>query len=203
VPLESHQLINQTSGEIEVGTPSFVLEAARQVLDGFDLDPASNAEFNKKVKAAKYFTIEDDGLKQKWSGRVWMNHPFGQPESKCHIVRSRCKKKICETRGYHIDQDRPGNADWINKLTSEYRDGEVTEAMCITFASTSESWFRPLFKFPKCFLIPRTNYYLLDGRPYKGATKGSVVTYFGESPALFARVFADLGEIQFPYMPRQ
>ncbi len=198
MPLASHQLINQSSGEIEVGTPQFILEAARQVLGSFDLDPASNPEFNKKVGAKRIFTIEDDGLKQKWIGRVWMNHPFGQAEQPCEKDRSKCKKKICERRGYHIDEFRPGNAHWINKLISEYQQCNVTEALCITFASTSEAWFRPLFKFPKCFLIPRTNYYLLDGRPYTGATKGSVVTYLGNQPSKFTKIFADLGEIQFP-----
>jgi hypothetical protein len=201
--LEKHQLINQTSGEIEVGTPKFILEAVREVLGTIGLDPASNREFNKVVKAGKYFDIGDDGLKQKWFGRVWMNHPFGQPEQACEIDRSKCKKKICQRRGYHIDQSRPGNADWINKLIQEYQEGRVEEAMCITFASTSESWFRPLFKFPKCFLIPRTNYYLLSGKPYTGATKGSVVTYFGKRSSIFARVFSDYGEIQFPYEERK
>lgn len=28
--------------------------------------------------AAKHFTIADDGLKKEWSGRVWLNPPYGR-----------------------------------------------------------------------------------------------------------------------------
>jgi phage N-6-adenine-methyltransferase len=43
---------------------------------GFDLDPCS--PINRPFETARnYFTIEDDGLKQEWEGRVWMNPPYG------------------------------------------------------------------------------------------------------------------------------
>ena len=93
----------------------------------------------------------------------------------------------------------PGNEDWIAKLVTEYEAGNVTEACCICFASTSEKWFRPLLFRPQCFLSPRTNYLLPDGTVYHGVTKGSVVTYFGYSPQRFARAFASLGVVKFHY----
>lgn len=40
---------------------------------GFTLDAAA-APHN--AKAARYFTREDDGLSQPWSGRVWCNPPY-------------------------------------------------------------------------------------------------------------------------------
>jgi phage N-6-adenine-methyltransferase len=45
-------------------------------LGEFDLDPSS--PINRPWPTAKkHYTIEDDGLKQDWEGRVWMNPPYG------------------------------------------------------------------------------------------------------------------------------
>lgn len=52
-------------------TPPTLIES----LGRFDLDPC--APINRPWDtAAKHFTIEDDGLRQEWSGRVWMNPPY-------------------------------------------------------------------------------------------------------------------------------
>jgi hypothetical protein len=42
----------------------------------FDLDPCSPGPHHW-VPARKVYTVEDDGLRSKWSGLVWMNPPFG------------------------------------------------------------------------------------------------------------------------------
>jgi len=58
-------------------TPTLFVEGAREVMGGIDLDPASHEEANRIVKAARYFTAEDGGLAQVWSGRVLLNPPGG------------------------------------------------------------------------------------------------------------------------------
>ena len=58
-------------------TPVEVLVAARELMGGVDLDPASCAEANTAVRARRYFTQEDDGLSKRWKGRVWLNPPGG------------------------------------------------------------------------------------------------------------------------------
>ena len=162
------ELINQTSGNVVYYTPQIILEAARKTLGEFDLDPASSEQANKFVRAKKFYTKEDNGLSRSWFGRIWMNHPFSRTE----------------------------NALWINKLVNDYDQGNIKEACCITYACTSEKWFRPLFHYIQCFLSPRTNYLLPDGSVYKGVTKGSVVTYLGINRQAFADNFCELGAIK-------
>jgi len=67
--LNGHQ---QTVGKsCEWITPKWILEP----LGEFDLDPSSPV--NRPFDTAKnHYTIVENGLKQKWFGRVWLNPPF-------------------------------------------------------------------------------------------------------------------------------
>ena len=42
---------------------------------GFDLDVCALQE---NAKCPRYFRPEEDGLKQLWTGRCWMNPPYGE-----------------------------------------------------------------------------------------------------------------------------
>lgn len=168
--LSNAQYINQTSGRVEYYTPVEIIEAARRAMGSIDLDPASSAGANEVVRADNYLTEPDNGLAHDWVGNIWLNHPFS----------------------------REGNPKWIGKLLREYIDGHVTQACCITFAATSEKWFRPLFGFPLCFLSPRTNYRLPDGSILRGVTKGSVVAYLGVNCCGFIGEFRQLGGVMLP-----
>ena len=46
-------------------------------LGSFDLDPCSPIQRPWET-AAKHYTVEHDGLKQPWHGRVWCNPPYGR-----------------------------------------------------------------------------------------------------------------------------
>lgn len=59
----------------EWGTPQSFFDALHTEF-GFTLDVAASPE---NAKVDRYFTVEDDGLDQDWSGDVcWMNPPYGK-----------------------------------------------------------------------------------------------------------------------------
>jgi len=91
---------------------------------------------------------------------------------------------------------REGNPLWINKLVGEYECGNVKQACCITYASTSEKWFKPLLLYPQCFLYGRIKYIGEDGKPVGTSTKASVITYFGPKPNLFQLNFVEIGAVK-------
>lgn len=163
------QRINQTSGEFEYYTPTSIIEAARQLMNGIDLDPFSSPQANRSVQARRFYTIADDGFARPWKCRsLFMNHPFG----------------------------RTTNARAIEKLCMEVEFGNVRQACVLTYAATSERWFRPMMNHPQCYLFPRTNYLLPNGAIKAGVTKGSVVTYIGHDLTAFRRIFAPLGAVK-------
>lgn len=62
------------------GTPIDIIEAARDVLGGIDLDPASDERFNARVGASKILTASDDALVTPWPNgcSVFLNPPGGK-----------------------------------------------------------------------------------------------------------------------------
>lgn len=190
--------INQDSGNTEYYTDAHIIEASHRCLFGIDLDPASSPVANKTVKAKRFFTKEQDGLSQSWSCRtLWMNHPFHRGWTACTPT---CKRKTCITRGYHIYEDIPSNLNWITKLVDEYESGNIRNgAICITFANTSETWFRKLLPYPQCFPRGRINYRNPDGTINRGVTKGSVITYLGRDLDRFKECFEHIGDIKILY----
>ncbi len=170
--MNAETLINQTSGAVEYYTPVEIIEAATECMGFIHLDPASCETANMIVRAGRYFTKADDGLSKSWEAEtLWMNHPFG--------------------RGL--------NEKWISKLMREWQGNAFTQACCITYACTSENWFRPLLRFPQCFIHGRTNYRLPSGEIFKGNTKGSVVTYLGPNVRRFAQSFRNIGTVKTVY----
>lgn len=68
--------ITNNSGDSEWYTPSQYIESARAVMGHIDLDPSSCEYANRTIQADEYFTAEDDGLIQEWTGRIWLNPPY-------------------------------------------------------------------------------------------------------------------------------
>ena len=73
-----------TQGHVSIDrnwyTPEIYIEMAREVMGGIDLDPASDEEAQKVVKAERFYDKEADGLQQTWQGRIWLNPPWSDPQ---------------------------------------------------------------------------------------------------------------------------
>jgi len=156
------------SGDNEWYTPHEYVEAARAVMGGFDLDPATSATAQARVGAKRFFTVEDDGLKQQWQGRVWMNPPYAQPA---------------------IDH-------FIRKLVEEFEGGGVTEAIALTHNYTDTTWFHAAVAAASaiCFTRGRIKFESPDGRK-AAPTQGQAFFYFGDSVEKFAEQFTPFGFI--------
>ena len=64
-----------THKSVEWYTPAWIFDE----LDiEFDLDPCSPYDMESNVPAREKFTLFDNGLSKEWSGRVWLNPPYGR-----------------------------------------------------------------------------------------------------------------------------
>lgn len=163
--------VAQNSGEDEWYTPPEYIEAARLTMGEIDLDPASSDAANSTVQATRYFTALDDGLSQRWSGRVWMNPPYQQPLIKLFAV----------------------------KLVESYLDGSIESACVLVNNATDTSWFQVMMKEANCicFVRGRIKFLNANGDPVGAPLQGQAVLHFGANPHLFSRYFAPFGEVLY------
>lgn len=168
-PLAGHQLINASASN-EWYTPAPYVDAARLLMGGIDLDPASNPIANQAVKADRFYTIDDDGLAQEWAGRVFLNPPYG------------------------IEDGDSNQARWSRRLIEEYRAGNVTEAVLLVNAVPGNIWFAPLWDYPICFVGRRIRFYNEDTE-VSAPTHSNVFVYLGPQYARFVSIFSQFGVV--------
>lgn len=154
------------TGENEWFTPGEYIEAAREVLGGIDLDPATHPQAQTIVQAAQVFTKEDDGLRHEWHGRVWLNPPYAQP-----LI-----------------------AQFVSKMCAERTAGRVTAAIMLTHNYTDTAWFQEAMSAADaiCFTRGRVKFYELDGG-VAAPTQGQAFFYFGDDIERFEAAFAHIG----------
>lgn len=73
-PLASRS-VHFSSASAEWSTPQALFDELDRIFGGFTLDPCATAE---NAKCPRFFSREDDGLNQAWSGKVFMNPPYGR-----------------------------------------------------------------------------------------------------------------------------
>lgn len=66
--------IHFSSKSYELETPQWLFDKYDKLYN-FDIDVCATSE---NAKCKKFFTKEDDGLRQVWSGSCWMNPPYGR-----------------------------------------------------------------------------------------------------------------------------
>jgi len=166
--LRNHNHRAQGSGVNEWYTPETYIIAARDVMGGIDLDPATSTIANEQVQAECIFTEDDNGLESDWHGRVWLNPPYSQPAI----------------------------AHFANKVVAEYQCGNVDAAIVLTHNYTDTAWFHTLAKASAaiCFTRGRIAFESPDGRK-AAPTQGQAFFYFGPNVDAFVSVFKTIGFI--------
>jgi ParB family chromosome partitioning protein len=154
------------------GTPPEWIELARQVMGGIDCDPASNEGAQRLVQAGTYYTAEDDGLKQTWKGRVWLNPPYSHPLL----------------------------GQFVDALLERIHSGDVTQACVLTNNTTDTVAGQRLLHASQAALLPEGRIAFLDaaGVPVKGTRQGQALFYFGPDVKRFAEHAKPRGVIFTP-----
>jgi phage N-6-adenine-methyltransferase len=162
---------NFGNGDDEWFTRADIIEAARSVLGEIDLDPASCASANTVVRATRYFTKQDDGLAQRWAGRLWMNPPF----SKGKITR------------------------FCDKVVESVRSADVSEAIVLVRSDTSTRWWTTLTRTAVAISFPegRVAFWKPNVETKGKSNFGTAVFYFGPHRELFLQVFRRFGLVVF------
>jgi len=163
--------VSHNSGENEWYTPPEYINAARSAMGDIDCDPASSAIANKTVKAEIYFTEKENGLANKWNGRVWMNPPYAQP--------------LCQ--------------QFCSALVEKYQAKEIEQACVLVNNATETVWQQEMLSAcaAVCFVKGRVRFIDIAGNP--GAPlQGQVLLYFGNSVTTFKKHFESFGLIFVP-----
>ena len=67
--------VHFSSASAEWETPGDLFNELDRIFGGFTLDPCATPQ---NAKCARFFTRADDGLAQAWTGKVFMNPPYGR-----------------------------------------------------------------------------------------------------------------------------
>ncbi len=148
-------------------TPPSIVQLVIQVLGEISLDPC--ADDGRHIEAAEHYTFDDDGLKQPWYGKVYMNPPYSHPGL------------------------------WMKKLQLEFETGNVDEAIALVPAATDTNWLSPVLKTqPVCFWKGRIKFLGQDYQFKSSARQSHVLVYWGNNWQKFREVFEDYGVVYFP-----
>jgi len=154
-------------------TPKYIVDIARNIMGNIDLDPASCFLANQIVNADKYYSLEDDGLQQKWFGRVWLNPPY----SKMAI------KRFSET------------------FLEKYKMKEFDEGIILVNNATETRWFQTLLHSASCacLLKGRVRFYNDMLEQANSPLQGQCLLYFGINTLRFSEETSVVGSVLMPY----
>jgi len=147
------------------------IDAVKEVLGSIDLDPATIAFAQARIRAAHCFTKDDDGLVHKWSGRVFLNAPF-----------SKIKK-------------------FVDKLVDEVQHKHITAAIMVTHAFTDTAWWHKAAYAATAiaFTSGRIKFEQENGPDRRsGPQEGQSFFYFGKDVTKFRTVFERFGIVLVP-----
>jgi hypothetical protein len=117
-----------------------------------------------------FYTKAQDGLKQKWYGKTFLNQPYSEA------------------------------GKWTDPLIESYRSRAVPEAIMLTNAETGANWYQEAMRHCSayCKIRGRLKFRNKNGTIGTQPRWSSVVFYFGPDPGKFMRCFQDLGTLGMP-----
>ena len=163
---QSNLFVLRNTGNQEWYTPPHIVAAAREVMGGIDLDPASCELANENVRAKRFYTLADDGLSQPWKGRVWLNPPYSSGVIDRFI-------------GYLLDSYDV--VEWVT-LTNNATDTAWGQRLLSRAIRV-------------CLPSGRVRFLSEQGRP-GGPLQGQMICYYGPNEAEFRRVFSRFGVVR-------
>lgn len=158
--------VGNNSGNSEWYTPQEYVDAVREAMGGIDTDPCSCNSANSVVQADNFYDEADDGLRQEWHGRVFVNPPYGD-----------------------------GTVDaFAAKLLGEIAAGRTTQAVFLVNNCTETKWFQSLISQAAavCFPRGRISFWSLEHKS-KSPLQGQAVMYFGSESKPFVSAFSGIG----------
>jgi len=168
----------QATGASEWFTPDAIADAARRVMGSIDLDPCSTEIANgggrggdghdhAGVRAATFYTKEEDGMALPWSGNTFLNPPYSQP----------------------------GIVAWCGRLTEFHLAGDVPQAVVLVNNATETKWWQNLAVVASayCFPLHRVDFWHPDRE--SAPLQGQSIMYLGtpEGAGKFVPEFSQFG----------
>ena len=164
----SNAHVSANSGENEWYTPPEYIDAARRVMGSIDVDPATSATAQARIKAGVFYTIDDNGLDKEWRGNIWMNPPYAQP-----LI-----------------------GQFTEKLISEFATGNALQACVLVNNATDTRWLQAMLSVASSVCFPAGRVRFLDAKGNPGAPlQGQVLIYMGPNRAEFHEAFAGFGVV--------
>lgn len=161
-----HVHVSANSGNNEWYTPPEYIEAARHVMGGIDLDPATSEVANRTVQAAKIFTAEDNGLEQDWPiCSIWMNPPYAQP-----LI-----------------------GQFASRFSAEIKRG--SQGIVLVNNATETAWFQEIAAVCSGICFPKGRIKFLEpgGKPSGAPLQGQAIIYCGPNTKSFIGEFSKFG----------
>ena len=143
-----------SSGKDDWATPQYLFNQLNDIFN-FNLDVACN-DSNAKCTRAFRHDSGYDGLKEKWSGRVWCNPPFSKKN------------------------------EWIKKAHDEIESENCSVCvMILPLNSISAAFFHDYIEGKHYYQVLRNRVsFLNNGVPVNGNNTGTVVVYFMRKPVI-------------------